>query len=122
MPERPFKSTRWRGCRQYKFKLVTACLHKRLRRCPLEDGKQPYGFSSLVSSMVGKGSFYLKLLCPSLRYNRQISALNQIQAVLTCEDVGKKLFPLETLALPSCIPMSSFKFSVVTAIFTSMDL
>ncbi|KAJ7093162.1 general substrate transporter [Mycena epipterygia] len=54
------------------------------------------------------------LLIP-FQYGYHISVLNQIQAVLTCKDVD-----LDTrhYGLPTCLPMSDFKFSVVTAVFT----
>jgi SP family facilitated glucose transporter-like MFS transporter 3 len=56
--------------------------------------------------------------CPfshrALQYGYHISALNQIQATLTCRAAP----PLHTLALPTCIPMSDAVFSLVTSIFT----
>jgi MFS transporter, SP family, solute carrier family 2 (facilitated glucose transporter), member 3 len=58
------------------------------------------------------------LNCPfshrALQYGYHISALNQIQATLTCRAAP----PLHTLALPTCIPMSDAVFSLVTSIFT----
>ncbi|CAK5279489.1 unnamed protein product [Mycena citricolor] len=55
------------------------------------------------------------LLIP-FQYGYHISVLNQIQAVLTCKEVGSDTRP--HYGLPTCIPMSDFSFSVVTAIFT----
>ncbi|KAM6500706.1 General substrate transporter [Amanita muscaria] len=55
------------------------------------------------------------ILVIAFQYGYHISALNQIQAVLTCSATPKDL--VNTLALP-CIPMSNFTFSIVTAIFT----
>ena len=48
------------------------------------------------------------------QYGYHISALNQIQAVLTCKTQSHPLHH----GLPTCVPMSDFTFSVVTAIFT----
>ncbi|KAJ7184195.1 hypothetical protein C8R46DRAFT_1158597 [Mycena filopes] len=60
------------------------------------------------------------LLIP-FQFGYHISVLNQIQAVLTCKevspDVGHTLY-----GLPTCLPMSDFKFSVVTAVFTAGGL
>ncbi|KAF8589928.1 general substrate transporter [Ramaria rubella] len=55
------------------------------------------------------------MLVASLQYGWHISALNQIQAVLTCRPPLKA--SLSSL-LPSCIPMNDFAFSVVTSSFT----
>ncbi|GJJ12465.1 hypothetical protein Clacol_006707 [Clathrus columnatus] len=57
----------------------------------------------------------LWILITSFQFGWQISALNQIQAVLTCSN--KQLIP-GVSTFPPCIPMSDFKFSVVTASFT----
>ncbi|KAI0282140.1 general substrate transporter [Russula aff. rugulosa BPL654] len=54
------------------------------------------------------------VLVVSFQYGYHISALNQIQATLTCRAAP----PLHTLALPTCIPMSDAVFSLVTSIFT----
>lgn len=59
--------------------------------------------------------FILLILFSIWQYGYHISALNQIQAVLTCKI--KSSDPLH-YGLPTCIPMSDFTFSVVTAIFT----
>ncbi|KAJ7632244.1 general substrate transporter [Roridomyces roridus] len=55
------------------------------------------------------------LLIP-FQYGYHISALNQIQSVVTC----KELFPdtRRYYGLPTCLPMSDFTFSVVTTLFT----
>ena len=45
--------------------------------------------------------------------------LNQIQAVVTCKDVNPDT---KHYGLPTCLPMSDFKFSVVTAVFTAGGL
>ncbi|KAJ6500428.1 general substrate transporter [Mycena sanguinolenta] len=56
------------------------------------------------------------LLIP-FQYGYHISVLNQIQAVVTCKDAspGSQPYPY---GLPTCLPMSDFTFSVVTAVFT----
>jgi MFS transporter, SP family, solute carrier family 2 (facilitated glucose transporter), member 3 len=56
---------------------------------------------------------------PHKQYGFHISALNQLQAVLTCK-VADVEDPVTTPAygLPTCIPMSDATFSVVTAVFT----
>jgi len=60
----------------------------------------------------------LWILVIAFQYGYHISALNQIQAVLTCKITNPNLFlPLE-YAPTTCIPMSDFIFSFVTAIFT----
>ncbi|KAJ6618290.1 general substrate transporter [Mycena sp. CBHHK59/15] len=56
------------------------------------------------------------LLIP-FQYGYHISVLNQIQAVLTCKDVTPDTQHY-LYGLPTCLPMSDFKFSVVTAVFT----
>ncbi|KAJ7168129.1 general substrate transporter [Mycena crocata] len=56
------------------------------------------------------------ILCIPFQYGYHISVLNQIQAVLTCKDVTPN--PQNLYGLPTCLPMSDFKFSVVTAVFT----
>ncbi|KAJ7286004.1 general substrate transporter [Mycena rebaudengoi] len=56
------------------------------------------------------------LLIP-FQYGYHISVLNQIQAVLTCKDVTPGTQP-SLFGLPTCLPMSDFTFSVVTAVFT----
>jgi CCR4-NOT transcription complex subunit 1 len=57
------------------------------------------------------------LLVPPFLYGYHISALNQIQAVLTCKSDGPAKTPTPS-PLPTCIPMNDFAFSLVTAIFT----
>ncbi|KAJ7197227.1 general substrate transporter, partial [Mycena pura] len=56
------------------------------------------------------------LLIP-FQYGYHISVLNQIQAVLTCKD-GSPDTRHYLYGLPTCLPMSDFTFSVVTAVFT----
>jgi SP family facilitated glucose transporter-like MFS transporter 3 len=59
------------------------------------------------------------VLVTSFQYGYHISALNQIQAVLTCNyDNPHPLTSNPTFSLPRCIPMSDNTFSVVTAVFT----
>lgn len=48
------------------------------------------------------------------QYGYHISALNQIQAILTCRAAP----PLFSHGLPTCIPMSDAVFSLVTSMFT----
>ena len=50
-----------------------------------------------------------------LQYGYHISVLNQIQAVITCNN---NHHPLTTYLLPTCLPMSPLTFSLVTSIFT----
>ncbi|KAF8078157.1 general substrate transporter [Lyophyllum atratum] len=57
----------------------------------------------------------LWILVIAFQYGYHISVLNQIQAVLTCQSKSLNEAPSN---LPTCIPMSNFTFSVVTAIFT----
>ncbi|KAG2020514.1 sugar transporter, variant 2 [Coprinopsis cinerea AmutBmut pab1-1] len=57
------------------------------------------------------------ILLIAFQYGYHISALNQIQAVLTCNNRPTDLLPL-SFGLPPCIQMSDFAFSLVTAIFT----
>lgn len=55
----------------------------------------------------------------SPQYGYHTSALNQIQAVLTCRDTSSPENPTSpAYGLPSCIPLTDAAFSVVTAIFT----
>ncbi|KAJ7756825.1 general substrate transporter [Mycena maculata] len=54
------------------------------------------------------------LLIP-FQYGYHISVLNQIQAVVTCKDLSPDT---PHYGLPTCLPMSDFTFSVVTAVFT----
>ncbi|KAJ8584458.1 general substrate transporter [Rhizopogon salebrosus TDB-379] len=58
----------------------------------------------------------LWVLTVSFQYGYHTSALNQLQAVLTCkvtDDTTSTYY-----GLPTCIPMSDATFSVVTAMFT----
>lgn len=50
----------------------------------------------------------------SYQYGYHISALNQLQAVLTCQH----FVPDSFYGLPTCIPMSDATFSLVTSMFT----
>lgn len=52
-----------------------------------------------------------------MKYGYHISALNQIKSVLTCETTENP-FIKDPVSLPTCIPMSNFVFSFVTAVFT----
>lgn len=59
------------------------------------------------------------VLIVSFNYGYHISALNQLQAVLTCRDPTVDPSDNGThYGLPLCIPMSDATFSVVTSIFT----
>ncbi|GJE86819.1 MFS general substrate transporter [Phanerochaete sordida] len=60
----------------------------------------------------------LWILVVSFQYGYHISALNQIQAVLSCRDDPTGAIPPEGYGLPTCIPMSDATFSVVTAVYT----
>jgi len=54
------------------------------------------------------------VLVVSFQYGYHISALNQIQAILTCRAAP----PLISHGLPTCIPMTDATFSFVTSVFT----
>ncbi|KAI0306708.1 general substrate transporter, partial [Multifurca ochricompacta] len=54
------------------------------------------------------------VLVVSFQYGYHISALNQIQAVLTCRTSTLS----SSYGLPTCIPMTDAAFSLVTSIFT----
>jgi hypothetical protein len=55
------------------------------------------------------------LLIIPFQYGWHISALNQIQAVLTCQ--GGKEPPSSAHGLPTCVPMNDAQFSSITSIF-----
>ncbi|KAF9792267.1 general substrate transporter [Thelephora terrestris] len=55
------------------------------------------------------------ILVTSFQYGYHISALNQIQAVLTCKVTGNDESPL---GLPNCIPMTDAQFSALTSVFS----
>ncbi|KAJ6606572.1 general substrate transporter [Mycena vulgaris] len=61
----------------------------------------------------------LWILMIPFQYGYHISVLNQIQAVLTCKDANPDT---RHYGLPTCLPMSDFKFSAVTAVFTAGGL
>jgi len=56
----------------------------------------------------------LWVLVLSFQYGYHVSALNQLQAVLTCQ----RSVPDSFYGLPTCIPMSDATFSLVTSLFT----
>ncbi|KAH7927725.1 general substrate transporter [Leucogyrophana mollusca] len=58
----------------------------------------------------------LWVLTVSFQYGYHTSALNQLQAVLTCKHADEISLPY--FGLPTCIPMSDATFSVVTSMFT----
>ncbi|KII88903.1 hypothetical protein PLICRDRAFT_40541 [Plicaturopsis crispa FD-325 SS-3] len=58
------------------------------------------------------------VLVVSFQYGFHISALNQLQAVLTCRVADPAHSDRSSYGLPTCIPMSDATFSVVTAVFT----
>lgn len=65
--------------------------------------------ASLLSS-----PFFRSFIPPPYQYGYHISALNQLQAVLTCQHT----VPNSIYGLPTCIPMSDATFSLVTSLFT----
>ena len=77
------------------------------------------GYSSLLSRSVPvltDGQCYIfsnRRLSP--QYGYHISALNQIQAVLTCKTTADDNSPL---GLPNCIPMTDAQFSALTSVFS----
>jgi Sugar (and other) transporter len=52
------------------------------------------------------------------QYGYHISALNQIQAPLTCQDDVATIMVVRPYGLAPCIEMSDVSFSLVTSIFT----
>ncbi|KAI9569520.1 general substrate transporter [Boletus coccyginus] len=67
------------------------------------------------SSLTRYGGFVvLWVLILSFQYGYHVSALNQLQAVLTCQ----RSVPETSHGLPTCIPMSDATFSLVTSMFT----
>ncbi|KAI0811033.1 general substrate transporter [Irpex lacteus] len=60
----------------------------------------------------------LWILVTSFQYGYHISALNQIQAVLSCRGAERDVAIPRKYGLPTCIPMSDATFSVVTAVYT----
>ncbi|KAN0075282.1 General substrate transporter [Tylopilus felleus] len=59
-------------------------------------------------------SVVLWVLVLSFQYGYHVSALNQLQAVLTCQHA----VPESHHGIPTCIPMSDATFSLVTSLFT----
>ncbi|KAG2075925.1 general substrate transporter [Suillus decipiens] len=59
----------------------------------------------------------LWVLTVSFQYGYHTSALNQLQAVLTCKIADPTTTPMY-YGLPTCIPMSDATFSVVTSMYT----
>ncbi|KAI6109962.1 general substrate transporter [Pisolithus sp. B1] len=57
------------------------------------------------------------VLTVSFQYGYHISALNQLQDVLTCRRIDTST-PVHHMGLPTCIPMSDATFSLVTSLFT----
>ncbi|KAI0340688.1 general substrate transporter [Trametopsis cervina] len=60
----------------------------------------------------------LWVLVTSFQYGYHISALNQIQAVLTCRGSDPENEIPSHYGLPTCIPMSEATFSLVTSVYT----
>ncbi|KAI0698474.1 general substrate transporter [Cytidiella melzeri] len=60
----------------------------------------------------------LWILVTSFQYGYHISALNQIQAVLSCRGSDPEFEIPVKYGLPTCIPMSDATFSVVTSVYT----
>ncbi|KAF9228593.1 general substrate transporter [Gyrodon lividus] len=58
----------------------------------------------------------LWVLTVSFQYGYHTSALNQLQAVLTCQHTFTPI--PQNYGLPTCIPMSDATFSLVTSLFT----
>jgi len=52
------------------------------------------------------------------QFGYHVSVLNQIQAVLTCQNTTPDVVGVELPKLTTCIPMSQVAFSFLTAIFT----
>lgn len=84
------------------------------RHLPLTVGQYVSGRSSTPFRHVSPLLSLPALTSPS-QYGYHISVLNQIHAVLTCQiDTPNAA----TIELPTCIPMSQFAFSFLTAVFT----
>ncbi|KAI6043128.1 general substrate transporter [Pisolithus marmoratus] len=58
------------------------------------------------------------VLTVSFQYGYHISALNQLQDVLTCRRIDASASTPVHYGLPTCIPMSDATFSLVTSLFT----
>ncbi|KAI5983866.1 general substrate transporter [Pisolithus albus] len=59
------------------------------------------------------------VLTVSFQYGYHISALNQLQDVLTCRRIDTSMSaPAHHMGLPTCIPMNDATFSLVTSLFT----
>jgi len=71
-------------------------------------------------SLTIRGKFaVLWSVVPAFQFGWHISALNMIQAVLTCQEIGGDVDPGYVLSkLPLCIPMSNTTFSTVNSTYT----
>lgn len=58
------------------------------------------------------------VLIVSFQYGYHVSALNQLQAVLTCRSIPPTSRNVLIYGLSVCIPMSDTTFSIVTSVFT----
>lgn len=58
------------------------------------------------------------VLIVSFQYGYHVSALNQLQAILTCRSIPPSSRNAVYYGLPVCIPMSDATFSIVTSVFT----
>jgi len=85
---------------------------------PPTVGSRAYGSSPSHSRYLNHipRAYASSLIIPFRKYGYHTSALNQLQAVLTCKVVDDTT-PVY-YGLPTCIPMSDATFSVVTSMFT----
>lgn len=84
-------------------------------------GLYAYGSSpshSRYSNQLPSNSCLITPFC-NLKYGYHTSALNQLQAVLTCKSPDETTPLVLYYGLPTCIPMSDATFSVVTSMFTA---
>ncbi|KAJ7470350.1 general substrate transporter [Mycena latifolia] len=82
----------------------------------MSHGSQPNGESFTQFGWL----VCLWILLVPFQYGYHIPVLNQIHVVLACKDINPDA--QQHYGLPTCLPMSDFKFSVVTALFTAGGL
>ncbi|KAF8436896.1 general substrate transporter [Boletus edulis BED1] len=86
------------------------------KRTVSDMGASPHKEMSPSPSLTRYGAFVVVwVLVLSFQYGYHISALNQLQSVLTCHNVvPDSLY----YGLPTCMPMTDATFSLVTSMFT----
>lgn len=96
------------------FPLPYPCLILPICHSPATAGSLSSGSSFSPSRQVYSPVLLSLNFISSHQYGYHISALNQLQAVLTCQ----RFVPDSLYGLPTCIPMSDATFSFVTSMFT----